>query len=286
MLSKKYILIVISAFLFSQGCSAFNISNTATFIFAHGFGGNERQVDYYNGKRIGFSIVPDKHRTFNFPEVVVTETKDAMGLNKLSYTVDATKANFAQKGDITALKSTCDASCGDIVLVGLSRGAATILNYAAQYPENIKALVVEAPFGCIETILTNKLGKATWIPGSTSLAHTAFNTMYKSYDKNGPKPITEIRKLNKNIPVLLIHSKQDALIPVQSSKSLYKLLKSRGHKDVYLLILNTGEHANYQSGFDAKKYEATVHAFYAKYNLPHDAKLAEKGKNYLEKCKI
>lgn len=249
------------------------------FIFAHGLGGDDEQVNWYkSGATTQLSLVPTDCVTFNFPDA---EFKIS-GNRRIKLPLDNTKVTLAQEDDIQALNTVYkqvrqETPTSKIVLVGMSRGAATIITFVAtEQPKYIKALILEAPFDTVERIMTQLKKKYAHAPQATREA--VFNFWrFPKYKKQGIKPLTVIDKIDKNIPVLLIHSRQDTLIPIASSRTLYKKLKATGHKHVHLLELPYGEHAQYQLGKSAAQYTQVVHAFYKKYDIPHDSALARKG---------
>jgi len=259
-------------------------TDNVTCVFAHGLGGNWQQALCYsennehNGYRLtnplNWHIMKEPIHSFNFPHV-----NEDFSTNQ--------QVSLGQHIEIGRLKSEHDTLTTDTVLVGLSMGASTIINYAsAHYTPRIKALVLESPFDAIENVVKFKTQSFSWIPGSYSLGTSFMNSrfMYPLYDKNGIKPLTSINKLDKNLPIIFIHSQTDSLIPISCSRHLYCHLKKAGHTHVYLLELNDGNHANYFSGSDAQKYQNVVHAFYKKYNLPHDEQLARLGQPLLAQC--
>jgi len=79
---------------------------------------------------------------------------------------------------------------------------------------------------------------------------------------------------------------EDNVVPCSSSINVYKKLIKSGHPQVSLLILDHGQHAKILSGKDGYKYQAVVHAFYKKHNLPYDASIAEIGESFLNAAPI
>lgn len=242
------------------------------FVFAHGLGGNKDQILWYKkGNSINWSIISDNYYTFNFPDV---------GNNQ---SIDRSQVNLAQENDINALAKACS-DFDNVVIVGVSRGAATAITYCGtKNPKNIKALILEAPFDTVENIIKHQVDQSK----NKQQAYEIFSSQWSFplYNKNGIKPDNVIANIDKNIPVLLIHSKTDGLISIESSINLHNKLKQAGHKHVYLLKLDSGQHANYQLGADALKYQETVHAFYKRCGIQCNEILAASGKKYLENCK-
>lgn len=239
-----------------------------TFVFSHGYGANSDQHLRYNGQIINdFSILGDSCIYFDYPDVY-----------------DQNKANLAQVIDINALKDTIDSVLSqnpdeEIILVGLSRGASTIINYACQYPKNIKAMVVEAPFDDLSNVINNITGryKISWIPGMHSLANYIANKILPAYDPNGISPIKSIINLSKEIPVLFIHSLEDQLIPATCSRNLFNILRANNHINAHYITLDSGRHGGYIFNYDMEKYRNGVHAFYKKYGVAHNPEYAKLG---------
>lgn len=249
------------------------------FLFAHGFGLTMDQIHWYKeGNSNNWYILSEPCRSFNFPEV----NEDG--------SVNFKKVNFGQKDDVEAMRIAHEKFCQEhnlewAVLVGMSRGASAIVNYAASNPKKIKALILEAPFDSIENVIALQLRRRYigYIPGVTPLACTLANKVWPTYKSNGLKPLRSITKIDKAMPILFIHSKQDGLVSFDSSKTLYAKLKRRGYKNIHFLELENKAHCKYQKGDGALKYRDTVHAFYRKYNIPHNKDFADRGQELLDK---
>lgn len=246
-------------------------------LFVHGLGSNATQALFYAENHMAtcsnvhcsinrptnWYILKNPVYSFDFPHVHNKPHKQYVSL--------------AQDIEIASLKEACAAVPGPKILMGVSMGASTILNYTSlYYTPDIKALIAETPFDEVESILKSILGFT--YEGLKNLAHS---WIYPLYNPNGIKPLFAIQKLPKELPILLVHASTDELIPLQCSRHLYYHLRQNGHRHVYLLELSAGKHANYIFAKDAQKYQETVHAFYKKYNLPHDETLARQGEKYL-----
>lgn len=202
-----------------------------------------------------------------------------------SYSILISKINIGQKQDVYCLKKTYSEhisknKCTNIIIYGASRGAAAVFNFVSKYqPKEIKAIILEGIFDSIHNLLIYKLGYLHAIIENLL-------TLLTSYKKNGMAPINNVDNIPKNIPILLIASKSDESVPCQCTLNLYKALKQKEHKDVYILLLNKSSHVGYicDDKKDKENYENVVHAFYKKFNLPHDKKLAKKGLKKFKLC--
>jgi len=193
---------------------------------------------------------------------------------------DFTKLNLAQEADINALFKTYTDHiekypATDIVLYGVSRGASTICTFMGKHqPQNVKALVLESPFDSIPHFLKHSQ-KTSYISG---IANKLLPKV-TAYNPNGESPITSIANISKDIPILLVGSYFDDVVPLQCSQSLARKFSKLGHHKVHLLVLNKSSHSGYafDDYADKIKYETVVHAFYKHYGLPYDDTLASQG---------
>ncbi len=277
---KKSLLVFMAAAITYLGAQ-----EPITFIFCHGLGGNWQQALFYakNNSYNGYSLInpinwhimQEPMHAFNFPHA-----SDQGGIKR-------DQVSLAQHIEITTLEKECARINTGKVLVGVSMGAATIINYVSKNPATIKALVLESPFDRPESIVGFQVeqNSPSWFASSSlAVGKYAMNWYYPQYNAKGINPSQVIAKINKNIPVFIVHSKKDGLIPVKSSRHLYAKLKKAGHQHVYLLELEDGAHANCCTGKDALKYQQAVHAFYKKYGIPCDESLAASGQAILKTC--
>ena len=108
--------------------------------------------------------------------------------------------------------------------------------------------------------------------------------LFTSLNMNGPFPIDLVDQIDKNLPILMVHSRSDQVIPTNSSRKLYVKLLQSGHNNIYLLELARGDHGKLMQGMEAEIYQNCVHAFLQKYNLPHCDEFAQRGRSLLATC--
>lgn len=262
---------LVSAVAVLLGGVVYSAQNNVKFVFAHGLGGDEKQARFYYRDS---QVISDANvEAFRFPCAYKKEEHDK------------TNCSLAQKREIDALSSVCNSISQDKVLVGVSMGATTILNYVGtKKTENIRALIVECPFDHIARVVRNQSIFTRLMPEWICFKIIQLSVA-RQFTGDGPHARDSVKNIPKNIPVILIHSKEDKLIPISSSRNIYTLLVESGHKDVYLLELPEGAHADcISSNVSRHLYETGVHAFYKKYNLPHDKHLAARGVPVLAQC--
>ncbi|MFC1845540.1 prolyl oligopeptidase family serine peptidase [Candidatus Dependentiae bacterium] len=252
-------------------------------LFAHGLADFSHQATIYE-KFFGVSF-----ESFNFPDV-----QDGG--------FDRKKSSLGQDGDMAAAREFYGQFDGKLKhKFGLSRGAVTIINCAAEdgaeaedgtdeEPRTVEtvALTVESPFADMRHVIASALetgiGRAARIPGLVGFVHLFLPLIYGQYKSSGIQPIHVVHKIRKDMPILLICSKQDQLIPWWSTMALYKRLKETGHEHVYILVVDRGRHAKILLGPDGDIYVKVFHAFSRRYGLQHDPLLAQEGQERLDLC--
>lgn len=226
------------------------------YLYVHGLTGSAFGANYYKDAHILSAETTD---AFNFPDM-----QDGIFNPK--------KTCLAQHEEIVTLYNEYQKTAANdtgVVLLGVSRGAATVVNFLGRCkPFNIKAAIVESPFAHVDDVLGYRLPAIPMV-----IKKAIIQSMYPKYSPCGEHPINFVSLIDKNVPVAFICSKQDNLISYQSTLRLYRKALAAGHKKVHILILEEGQHAYLMS----EAYQEFVHAFYRYYDLPYDAVLADKG---------
>jgi alpha-beta hydrolase superfamily lysophospholipase len=282
--------LIVVTFFYSLISFSHNGSNTV-LLFSHGIADTYKQAFWYakSYKKNGVAhyneryLFPCPWATFNYPDA--TE-----GPLRVNYK----ETSFGQINEMQRLNSAYNKTIKwaqkkwneyNIILFGLSRGASNVGIFAGLHEiDHVKAIVLESPYynmgEVIQSIMyKNRLG---WLP--LSYGETIAEFIFKQYNRNGMNPGNMVQGIPKNIPILIICSQEDQLVPYSSSINVYKKLIESGHQHTYILILNHGRHAKILFGLDGQKYQDVVHAFYKKYNLPHDPSIAANGEKYLSLC--
>jgi hypothetical protein len=273
-----------------------------TFLYSHGIADDQTQAFLYtqvNPSNENPIIDNQNHTlvTFNYPDAgqgmiypkidSISDLFNLMAhLKTISYKVNRSQTSFAQENEIQAI----DEAQADIttpkVLVGASRGASTILTWLAtksqEYTQNVKAVVLESPFGSMDDIVRNILGESLYqYPQARSLGHNIVRFIFSQYKRRGISPISVAANIPKNIPILIVCSKEDARVPAWSSENLAQALKDADHPMVHCITLEHGVHGQLIKGPDGQTYRNTVHAFYKKYGLDHNPEWAELSKYFI-----
>ncbi len=252
------------------------------YLFSHGIADSRKQALWYLESVDSRKPYIVKHPliSFNYPDAYD-------GLFK----INRLQSSLAQDNEVSKLAQIFFASINELekaVLVGVSRGASALVNFEALYgPENVAALVLESPFDCVDSILTELINtaKLSWIPGIKKNGLGIMSFIFCKYKPNGMRPIDLCERIKKDLPILIICSTQDALVPVWSSINLYLALRESGHSHAYILVLPRGNHAKLiNDRLHGPLYQQVTHAFYQKFDLPHDPHLANLGAPLLANC--
>ncbi|MFA5998622.1 MAG: prolyl oligopeptidase family serine peptidase [Candidatus Babeliales bacterium] len=187
-------------------------------------------------------------------------------------TVNRSAMFMGQTADITAISKTITKIPANksVILYGCSRGSATIINYLAKFnPKNVKALVLDSCPASLPETIAPKLVKLGIHP---SYSLSIFTTLFPAYPANSIPPLHAIKNItNKNLPILLIHSKDDSSVPFEHSLMLYLEFKKQGFTNVHLAAISKGKHSFLLQNKTAQPvYLKAVHTFYKKYDLPYD----------------
>lgn len=191
-------------------------------------------------------------------------------------------ANFGQEGDIAPLFEQCKNCSAEgirIILAGISRGASTLFTMMHSKPlDNIAAIVAESPYASFNDVVAQQTGIEL-----NYLAIARAKLRYPAYNPAGPHPINPVSNNLIAIPILLVCSKKDNIVPYTSTVRLAKKLKEQGCRHVYLLIFSEGEH-----GFLSYKeeFQQVANAFYMRYALPFNPTLAQEGIAKLDHYKL
>lgn len=268
-------------FIHTEENSIPNSEKKIGYIFAHGLGASQDQASLFMATSSEKWLINKPLVVFDFPD----SKKKPMEYHSLH-------VNLGQERDISRLKEIHELAEYFLkgyrfIFAGISRGSAAILNYVAEHqPDSVAGIVVECPFDTLNSIIKHLLRRfhVNWVPFSRKIALKLAKNNFPSLNTKGIFPLNVIHKIKSDIPIMIVHSRKDRTIPVNSSRNLYKSLVCAGHNNVYFLELASGEHGKLVHSIESDLYANVLHAFYKKYNLPHDVQFALNGENMLKFC--
>ena len=237
-------------------------SNERVTLFAHGLGAyGEQAIPYHSERNI-------QRSGFIEGDLALFDFKDAGKDNPLWH------SSLGQKDDMAQLAYAINAFPEyEIDLYGISRGASTIGNLAGtDLPQTVKSIVLESPFGHIKDVVKHKTGTALLTP---LLGLISEHSMW------GVEPNEVAANIKKDLPILILASEKDNLIPLSSSAGYYNKLRASGHNRCHLLTFKEGHHGAVY--FDNTiKARNGIHAFYKKYKRPHNKEWADAAEKFFE----
>jgi len=238
------------------------------YLFIHGLAAGKEQLKFYQ------RIIPTPYEGIAFDCVDVQEKPLYPELIKIPPTA------FGQEKDIEIFSDFIKNSERKIIGIGVSKGAACWINIASknEYIDKLAALVLESPFADINEIICRFkfVDYLNYIPCGYLITQSYAKKILKYYDPFGMQPLTSIQKIkNKELPIFLIHSKADKLIPINHSRKLYKEFLKNGFKNVYLVETEHAKHANVLTQDTENLFKKTIHSFYKKFNFPYNQELIE-----------
>ena len=244
----KILQLIFIIFLLNPFIMQSKISKNTYCLFSHGVGGNYKQAYKYR------DVIPYPLKTFDYPDAFHFPKLLPRTLKNIPR---CTQTSLAQENELNyfieqfdKLEQELQEEHGNdynIVLYGLSRGASVLILFMALYPEklsHVSAVIMESPFCSVGKVISNfrhRFYLKRFI--SQSMGHRILESIFMKYNRNYPSPATFTHNINNhniNIPILIIASQKDKIVPFESSKKLYDILAT---KDVHFLELEDGEHA-------------------------------------------
>ncbi|MBI2775040.1 alpha/beta hydrolase [Candidatus Dependentiae bacterium] len=136
-----------------------------------------------------------------------------------------------------------------IIIHGCSQGGATAYNGAVDHqvdnPQKIDVLVLEAAVASGNSAILQKVPKlVAGLPLSYYWAPYIAKLVMPRYAPAGRQPILQTAMLQKDLPIIIMHDKNDPEIPYDDAKALYTGLKNAGQENVYFIETNDGNHGS------------------------------------------
>jgi len=211
-----------------------------------------------------------------------------------NFNIDLAKASLGQETDTSEHKKKIEdlnmqhPDIKNIVLYGVSRGASTTFNAMTKFQhqyENIKLCVLEGPPASVTSVIKNYVGKFF-----TNILYNRFTANWFIGEQHSLEKKAQakayIRSFPDDIPLVIVTSKKDDLVPHSSSVKLAMGVAaqrirfgSKKSAPVYLLQLDSPGHNDYttKNSADSLRYQNFLHAVYKKHGLAYIEEYADKG---------
>jgi len=144
---------------------------------------------------------------------------------------------------------------GQLGLLGVSMGSATSIGTTADEPA-IGALVADSSYADFSSILEKEFPAASGLPSFFLPPALLISTFLTGENIQNARPIDEIGKIAPR-PILIIHAKDDGLIPLEHAKRLYAAAGSNAE----LWIIPGKKHVD-TFPYDQKAYADRVAKFF------------------------
>lgn len=226
--------------------------------------------------------------------ITIDETPEDLEYTVSAHTIRIGRMSMGQSRDIAEHKTRYDLCLeqypdSDIILFGVSRGAATTFNASAcnKYDmSKVKLVVLEGCFDSVSSAAHNSRLFLGWKKLEKKFIEKLSSlTQFKD---EGISPIKLIVDFPEQVPVIFVTSKKDIIVPMASVLNLVQGLQERGKNPVYLLVLEHSTHPKYMMDDkkDTANYRDCLHALYKHFNLPYIPVYAESGekKKLLAAC--
>ncbi len=213
-----------------------------------------------------------------------------------AYSVDISAMSLAQGADIIQHQARYDLCLkeypdSDIILYGVSRGAATTFNACAtnHYNNNkIRLIILEGCFDSIPGIIHSF--PLSFKSKSLEKFFVKRVSALTQFQAKGLSPISMVEQFPVDIPVVFITSLCDHIVPMVSVERMVDALKRRGKNPLYLLVLKHSSHPKYMidNKEDTENYRDFLHILYKSLNLSYIPEYAESGekKGLLQMCRV
>jgi hypothetical protein len=180
---------------------------------------------------------------------------------------------------------------GGIIILASSQGTATTFNYVAQHPEKVRMIIGEGIMAsgnsAIQwTVDQCVIPKIRHVPGSYYiLPFLAKIVRFWSYNPTGIQAIHSVDKIPNDIPVVLVHCKNDFQLAYSDAEAIYARLRMNGNENAYLIPIERDKSI---SKYDQRQHidliepnspqSAIIDAILVKHNLSprHDAQNRDK----------
>ncbi|HEX2978160.1 MAG TPA: hypothetical protein VHO47_03515 [Candidatus Babeliales bacterium] len=173
---------------------------------------------------------------------------DTPRINTVADLFGKNSPDLGQGNCINLLKQTMepilqDSDAEGVIIHGSSQGTATAINYTAENQKKVKALIMEAVLGSgnsaiyhtVKEMMSPKLAN---LPLSYYWMPYFAKAMFPFYSPGGKQPILNADKIPTDIPVVIIHNKNDPQLAYSDAQALYAKLVLNGNKNVYLMPMN------------------------------------------------
>jgi len=195
--------------------------------------------------------------------------------------------SFGQKSETDCLRTIYRAirECSphaNVTLVGNCRGAKTALDMCADRPERVKAVLLMSPFmsakDMTHSIANHHLKK---LPRSPDVLYNFFKLWFPNYKEEEDKIIfARLQAIDPQLPILIGHRKNDALIPDYQMEDLINHIKAGGNQQVQLFSFEDTTFSH-DRAHEVPAFQWAANAFLKRCGAASDERLAWRGEHLM-----
>lgn len=125
------------------------------------------------------------------------------------------------------------------ILFGTSQGTATSINHiASSANRSYKAVLLQSVMLSGNSAMYHTVTKINglpldYIPGSYYLMPYLAKFVFPFYAPAGKQPVFNVDKISNDMPIIIVHCKNDKQLSCQDAQGLYAALVNKGNKNVY-----------------------------------------------------
>jgi hypothetical protein len=233
-------------------------------------------------------IVPgqDKLGGASFKRNFIVNTRQCLETTPPCIDIDLGQGNCIRHFQDNLLQHNESLQNKKYILCGTSQGAATLVNWAAQMPqekqkEKIGCMVLESPLGSGNSTIMYQAeqiaGPITMLPFSRFWGPVIAKAFFfPKYNPLGKQAISSAAKISPEVPVIIMHAPNDRQISINDSRKLYCNLRENGNQNAYLMEIDTNLPAHLDVlDYDREKGKkiAALQAIYKKHKLPYNSQI-------------
>lgn len=157
------------------------------------------------------------------------------------------RINFAQDTDLHCLERAYNCALQNyphkkIVLIGISRGASTIIKFLAerQRPQ-VCCVILESPWDTLRNLTAHISNQyLTYVPGSAHMLNALAHSL-PNVKNDQDEVIDAVDQLSTNIPIHIIYSTADKVVPPHGTENVIEILQLN-NQTVSSICLPNGKH--------------------------------------------
>lgn len=165
--------------------------------------------------------------------------------------------DFGQRRCVEFLKREIDAHPDheNIIIHATSQGTATALNYLAENAvPRVKAVILQSPLASGNSAIVHNFPRLAKLPLAYYWMPYCAKMLFPFYwPASSQQPIKSIDNIHRDIPIILLHSDSDKVLPYSGACAMYYRFRTQGHRNTYFVTRHGESHIGLACGYDLKR---------------------------------